>query len=179
MKHPVTLQVNGFRHDLEVAPAESLNAVLRDRLGLTGTKRGCDTGGCGACTVLVDGRAVYSCMLLAVQATGKQVTTIEGLARAEGLHPVQQAFVECGALQCGFCTPGFIMASVALLNSNPRPAEAEVREALVGNLCRCTGYTKIFEAVFAAARRLRAGDGKGLRLVRAELASSRTGLRSE
>lgn len=159
MKRAVTLSVNGVTHQLEVQPYESLNAVLRDRLGLTGTKKGCDTGGCGACTVLLNEKAVYSCMLLVVQADGKQVTTIEGLMENGRLHPVQQAFVDRGALQCGFCTPGFIMAATALLRANPRPSEAEVREALVGNLCRCTGYVKIFEAVFAAAEKLRDHGG--------------------
>jgi carbon-monoxide dehydrogenase small subunit len=173
----VTLHVNGFQYQLEVAPWESLNTVVRDQLGLTGTKRGCDTGGCGACTVLLDGQAVYSCMLLAVQAAGKRVTTIEGLAQAGGLHPVQQAFVECGALQCGFCTPGFVMAAVALLNRSPRPHEAEVREALVGNLCRCTGYTKIFQAVDVAAHKLQQARRKRIRLAPPTSMCSRIRLR--
>jgi len=136
---------------LEVEPHESLNQILRERLGLTGTKKGCDTGGCGSCTVLVDGRAVYSCMTYAVQLGGKNVVTIEGLQDQGRLAPLQQAFVEKGGLQCGFCTPGFIMSAYALLLANPNPTDSQIRDALIGNICRCTGYVKILDSVKAAA----------------------------
>jgi carbon-monoxide dehydrogenase small subunit len=153
----VDLSVNGVRHELAVAPWRTLNQVLREDLRLTGTKCGCGEGDCGACTVLLDGRAVASCLTLAVEAAGHEVTTVEGLAAArEALHPVQEAFIETGAIQCGFCTPGMELAAVALLSRNPEPTEEEIRTALAGNLCRCTGYVKIVAAVQDAARRLRA-----------------------
>lgn len=148
----VTLSVNGRSVVLDIAPHESLNHLLRERLGLTGTKRGCDTGGCGSCTVLLEGRAVYSCMTYAMQAAGKKVLTIEGLQDEKGLAPVQRAFVEEGGLQCGFCTPGFVMSAHALLLENPDPTDSQIRDALVGNICRCTGYVKILESVRAAAK---------------------------
>ena len=157
MKKPLALQVNGQVHELLVEPSETLNSVLRKRLRLSGTKKGCDTGGCGSCTVLLDGKAVYSCMTYALAIDGGKVTTIEGLAKEGVLDPIQQAFVRNGALQCGFCTPGFVMATKALLDAIPEPTEEEVREALVGNLCRCTGYVKIFEAVREAGRELARG----------------------
>ena len=147
----VTLTVNGASHTLHVEPRQLLAYLLRDQLGLTGTNIGCDTSSCGACTVLVDGDAVKSCTVLAVAADGAHVTTIEGLAVGGELHPVQQAFREQHALQCGYCTPGFVMAAVALLGENPDPSEAEIRHALEGNLCRCTGYQPIVAAVRAAA----------------------------
>jgi carbon-monoxide dehydrogenase small subunit len=145
----VAFSVNGARHELDLEPRELLVYVLRDRLGLTGTNVGCDTSSCGACTVLVDGEAVKSCTVLGVQADGAEVTTIEGLAQNGELHPVQQAFHEQHALQCGFCTPGMVLTAVSLLEENPSPTEAEVRKALEGNLCRCTGYQNIVKAVQA------------------------------
>ncbi len=148
----IALTVNGTAHEAEVEPRTLLVYFLREELGLKGTNVGCDTSSCGACTVLVDGESVKSCNQLAVQADGCEVTTIEGLASGDELHPVQQAFHEQHALQCGYCTPGFVMASVSLLAENPNPSEEEIREALEGNLCRCTGYHNIVEAVQAAAR---------------------------
>jgi carbon-monoxide dehydrogenase small subunit len=148
----ISLTVNGDRRELEVEPRELLVYVLRERLGLTGTNVGCDTSSCGACTVLIDGESVKSCTVLGVQADGLEVTTIEGLSGpSDPLHPVQQAFHEQHALQCGFCTPGMVMATVSLLAENPSPSEPEIREALEGNLCRCTGYHNIVKAVQAAA----------------------------
>jgi carbon-monoxide dehydrogenase small subunit len=148
----VRLQVNGEEHDAEVEPRLLLVHLLRDKLGLTGTHVGCDTSNCGACTVHLDGQAVKSCTVLAVQADGAQVTTIEGLGKEDALHPMQTAFWENHGLQCGYCTPGMIMAATDLLKRNGDPSEAEVREALEGNLCRCTGYHNIVKAVLAAAR---------------------------
>ena len=148
----ISLTVNGESHEAEVEPRQLLVYFLREELGLKGTNVGCDTSSCGACTVLVDGESVKSCNQLAVQADGCEVTTIEGLAQGDELLPVQQAFHEQHALQCGYCTPGFVMASVSLLAENPAPSEAEIRGALEGNLCRCTGYHNIVEAVRAAAR---------------------------
>ena len=150
----IRLTVNGRQHECEVDAQTRLLDLLREDLALTGTKEGCGEGECGACTVLIDGRAVNSCLVLAVQADGKTVLTIEGLADGEALHPIQQAFVELGGVQCGFCTPGFIMSTVALLQENPSPSDDEILTALEGNLCRCTGYTKIVEAVRHAARLL-------------------------
>ena len=152
----IILKVNGQRHRLAIDISESLNHVIRERLGLTGTKIGCETGGCGSCTVIVDGRATYSCMMYAVQAVGKEITTIEGLSKNNELDIVQRSFMEMGGLQCGYCTPGFIMSARALLDCNPEPTELEIRDALVGNLCRCTGYTKIFESINAAAAAMKA-----------------------
>jgi len=146
------MTVNGTQRELEVEPRELLVYVLRERLGLTGTNVGCDTTSCGACTVLVGGESVKSCTMLGVQADGLDITTIEGLASNGTLHPVQQAFHENHGLQCGYCTPGMVMASVSLLQENPNPTEAEVRKALEGNLCRCTGYHNIVQAVLAAAK---------------------------
>ena len=150
----VALTVNGAPHEADVEPRQLLVYFLREALGLKGTNVGCDTSSCGACTVLVDGESVKSCTLLAAQADGSEVTTIEGLAPdGDGeLHPVQQAFHEQHALQCGYCTPGFVMATVSLLRENPSPSEREIRQALEGNLCRCTGYHNIVRAVEAAAR---------------------------
>ena len=147
----ISLTVNGSRHELEVEPRELLVYVLREQLGLTGTNVGCDTSSCGACTVLVNGESVKSCTLLAVQADGQELTTIEGLATNGELHPIQQAFHEQHGLQCGFCTPGMVMATVGLLAENAHPSEDEIRGALEGNLCRCTGYHNIVKAVQAAA----------------------------
>jgi carbon-monoxide dehydrogenase small subunit len=143
--------VNGTRREVDVEPRELLVYVLRERLGLTGTNVGCDTSSCGACTVLVDGASVKSCTMLGVQADGLAVTTIEGLASNGDLHPVQVAFHEQHGLQCGYCTPGMVLATVSLLDEHPSPSEGEIREALEGNLCRCTGYHNIVRAVQAAA----------------------------
>jgi carbon-monoxide dehydrogenase small subunit len=149
----VNVTVDGVAYQDEVEPRVLLVHYLRERLGKVGTVVGCDTSNCGACTVLLDGKSVKSCAVLAVQADGRAVTTIEGLAGADGtLHPVQQAFHDEHALQCGFCTPGFVMATVSLLEENPDPSEAEIRDGLEGNLCRCTGYHNIVKAVQAAAR---------------------------
>lgn len=147
----IQLRVNGTDLDCVVEPRTRLLDALRDGLGLTGTKEGCGNGECGACTILVDGRPVNSCLMLAVEAVGREITTIEGLAGPDGLHPLQRAFMEHGGLQCGICTPGMILTAKALLDENPTPSEADVREYLVGNLCRCTGYQKIIEAVLAAS----------------------------
>ena len=155
-KHPISFTVNGDLQELFVEPRKTLLAVIRDTIGLTGTKEGCSTGDCGACTVIVDGEPVTSCMMLAVSTNGKEITTIEGISSPGQLHPVQQAFLEKGGYQCGFCTPGFIMASKALLDDNPNIPEDEMRHALGGNICRCTGYTKIIEAVLSAAETMRA-----------------------
>ena len=147
----VALTVNGKRRELELEPRELLVYVLRERLGLTGTTVGCDTSSCGACTVLLDGESVKACTVLGVQADGREITTIEGLAQDGALHPVQQAFHDHHALQCGYCTPGMVMAAVSLLAEQPNPSEEEIRHALEGNLCRCTGYVNIVKAVQAAA----------------------------
>jgi len=148
----ITLTVNGSRAEADVEPRQLLVYFLREQLGLKGTNVGCDTSSCGACTVLLDGESVKSCTVFAVQADGSEVTTIEGLALDGELHPVQQAFHEQHGLQCGYCTPGFVMATVSLLNENPDPSEEEIRHGLEGNLCRCTGYHNIVRAVQAAAR---------------------------
>jgi carbon-monoxide dehydrogenase small subunit len=147
----VSLAVNGVRHELDLEPRELLVYVLRERLGLTGTNVGCDTSSCGACTVLLNGESVKSCTLLGVQADGTELTTIEGLADNGNLHPLQQAFHEQHGLQCGFCTPGMVLAAVSLLAENPDPSEDEIRHGLEGNLCRCTGYQNIVNAIRAAA----------------------------
>jgi len=147
----ITLTVNGEAHEIEVEPRQLLVYALREQLGLTGTTVGCDTSSCGSCTVLVDGQSMKSCTLLAVQADGRQITTIEGLATNGSMHPVQQAFHESHGLQCGFCTPGMVMATVSLLEEHPNPSDDEIREGLDGNLCRCTGYHNIVKAVQAAA----------------------------
>jgi aerobic carbon-monoxide dehydrogenase small subunit len=148
----IAITVNGERHEADVEPRLLLAYFLRDNLGLKGTNVGCDTSSCGSCTVLIDGESVKSCTVLAVQADGAEVTTIEGLAANGELHPVQQAFHEAHGLQCGFCTPGFVMAAVSLLQENPSPSEAEIRLGLEGNLCRCTGYHNIVRAIQSAAR---------------------------
>ncbi len=151
----IEVTVNGARHAREVEDRVLLVNLLRDELGLTGTHIGCDTSQCGCCTVHVDGRAVKSCSTLAVQANGAEIVTIEGMAKNEKLHPVQQAFTECHGLQCGFCTPGMIMAVAGLLKDNPNPSDAEIRHGLEGNLCRCTGYINIIKAVKRSAELLR------------------------
>jgi aerobic carbon-monoxide dehydrogenase small subunit len=148
---PVSLAVNGERHELDVEPRLLLVHLLRDRLGLTGTHVGCDTSNCGACTVHLDGEGVKSCTVLAVQADGAQVTTIEGMGTSDNLHPLQEAFWNDHALQCGYCTPGMIMSAADLLKRNPDPSEEEIREAISGQICRCTGYTNIVKAIRWAA----------------------------
>ena len=147
MKTQIRLQVNGFEYDLLIRPHWTLADVLRDELGLTGTKKGCGKGECGACTVIVDGEAILSCMVLAIQTQGKRILTIEGLSQEGRLDALQDAFVQYGAIQCGYCTPGMIMTARALLSKNARPSEEEIKKALSGNLCRCTGYVKIIDAV--------------------------------
>ena len=151
----ISTTINGQAHELEVAPDKTLLSVLRDQLHLTGTKEACGSGDCGACTVLLDGAPVTSCLVLAPEADGREITTIEGIAQDGELHPVQQALIDCGGIQCGFCTPGFVVSSVALLEANPKPTDDEIRRALAGNLCRCTGYTKIVEAVREAGKVMR------------------------
>ncbi len=151
MKHSATIITNGVPYEVDVEPSRSLLSVLRTEIGLTGPKEGCDDSECGACMVLIDGKPVNSCSYLALQADGHEVTTIEGLAEGETLHPLQQAFLDQGGVQCGFCTPGMLISAKALLDRNPRPSEDEVRLALSGNLCRCTGYQKIAQAVLQAA----------------------------
>ncbi|MBI2917146.1 MAG: (2Fe-2S)-binding protein [Chloroflexi bacterium] len=151
MKQLISLKVNGTTHEVAVEPYWTLLNVIRDHLGLTGTKRGCDSGDCGACTVIMNGKPVNSCLVLAVDARDRDILTIEGLAQDGKLHPLQEAFIEKGGIQCGYCTPGMIMMAKALLDENPRPTEAQVRQAIAGNLCRCTGYVKIVEAILAAS----------------------------
>lgn len=157
MEFDLKLKVNGKMQALKVEPHLTLLEVLRERLGLTGAKEGCGTGDCGACTVLLNGEPVNSCLKLAVEAEGQEVLTIEGLGSEDELHPLQKAFIELGAAQCGFCTPGMLLSAHALLLKNPQPDEMEIRQALSGNLCRCTGYDKIIRAVQAAAGEVRHG----------------------
>jgi len=147
LKHPVELRINGHSFQVEIETHRTLLEVLRQDLGLTGAKEGCDSGECGACTVLIDGRAVLSCLILAIEAQGKEITTIEGLAEGESLDPIQKAFIEEGAVQCGFCIPGMIMSAKGLLNKNASPTLQEIREGISGNLCRCTGYVKPLRAL--------------------------------
>jgi len=154
MKHQIQLWVNGESFDLLVEPRHTLLKVLREDLGFTGTKKGCDTGDCGACTVLLNGKPVNSCLVLAVEADRTEITTIEGLAKGSELHPIQEAFIQNGAVQCGYCTPGMILSAKALLDENPHPSEVEVKRAIAGNLCRCTGYVKIIGAILAAAEKM-------------------------
>ncbi|HEY3303443.1 MAG TPA: (2Fe-2S)-binding protein [Candidatus Binatia bacterium] len=153
---PVSFIVNGKAYELEVEPHELLLDVIRDRLGLTGAKRSCDVEVCGACTLLLDGRPVSACTLPAFEARGRQVQTIEGLAENGKLHPLQQAFIEHGGFQCGFCTPGMILAAKAMLEENPDPTEEQIKHFMHGNICRCTGYKKIIESILAAAKKMRA-----------------------
>jgi carbon-monoxide dehydrogenase small subunit len=154
-KVQVTMMVNGTHRQAMVRPRTTLLELLRSDLGLKGTNKGCGTGDCGACTVIIDGKAVNSCLVLALDAADKEITTIEGLAPPDGLHPIQKAFVDHGAIQCGFCTPGMIMTAKAFLDRNPEPTEEECKRAISGNLCRCTGYKKIVEAIMAAAEVMR------------------------
>jgi carbon-monoxide dehydrogenase small subunit len=152
-KQLITLTINGERAEVAVEPRWTLLEMVREALRFTGSKEGCGTGDCGACSMIVDGRLLTSCLMLAAQADGREVLTIEGLATNRTLHPVQQAFIDTGGVQCGFCTPGMIMAAKSLLDRNPSPSLEDVREGLAGNLCRCTGYAKIYEAVMQAAER--------------------------
>jgi carbon-monoxide dehydrogenase small subunit len=154
-QHDIALTVNGEAVEARVPSRRLLSDFLRDDLALTGTKRGCETGVCGACSVLVDGKVVKSCLSLAVQARGKAVTTIEGLAQGETLHPLQESFMQCGGLQCGYCTPGMVMAACSMLQDDPNPSADAVRHGLNGNLCRCTGYTQIVESILTAAEKMR------------------------
>jgi carbon-monoxide dehydrogenase small subunit len=155
MKHGMHLTINGEPYELLVEPYWSLLDMLRDQLHLTGTKRGCDEGDCGACTVLIQGKTATSCMMLALDAKDKDVVTVEGLAKGDRLHPVQEAFVQYGGVQCGYCTPGLIMSAVGLLRENPTPTEEDVRYSIGGNLCRCTGYAKVIQAILNAAEAMR------------------------
>jgi carbon-monoxide dehydrogenase small subunit len=154
----IALEVNGEPVEVSFPPHKTLLEVLREDLGLTGTKHGCELGECGTCTVLLDGRPVLSCLVLGVAAAGRKVKTVEGMARGPELHPLQRAFADLGAAQCGYCTPGILLAAEALLARNPRPTRQEIKEALAGNLCRCTGYIKIYEAVELAAAWMRGED---------------------
>jgi len=164
MKHQIKLNVNGDDYELLVDPWRTLNEVLREDLNLTGTKLGCGVGDCGACTVLVEGKSVSSCITLAVAVDGKKIETVEGLAASgEKLHPIQEAFIEKGAIQCGFCTAGMEMSALHLLRKNPSPTEQEIREGLSGHLCRCTGYNQIVEAIADAADRMNTDQGKGVK----------------
>jgi len=160
MKEIVTLRINGDTHEVAIEPRRTLLEVLRETLALTGTKEVCDLGSCGACTVHLDGRPVLSCLTLAVNCQGQEITTIEGVGSRDKLHPLQDTFIQNGAIQCGMCTPGFIMSAKALLDQEPDPSEEEVKRAISGNLCRCTGYTKVTEAVLAAARSSGIDSGK-------------------
>ena len=155
MKQVMSFKINGMIFEEEIDHRRTLLEVLRENFGLLGTHKGCDEGQCGACTVLVDGKAVNSCLILAVGVQGKEITTIEGMAQGDKLHPIQEEFINAGAIQCGFCTPGMIMTAKAFLDKNPNPTENEIRNGLCGNLCRCTGYFQIIEAVSKAAERMR------------------------
>ncbi len=153
MTHRIQVSVNGELHDLSVEPKKTLLGLLRDNLELTGTKKGCDNGECGACTVLLNGQPVNACLVLAVEADGKEVLTIEGLANGSRLHPLQEAFIHHGAVQCGYCSPGMILTAKALLDENPRPTEMEVKKAIAGNLCRCGTYNKVVKAVLSVSQK--------------------------
>ncbi len=159
MRELITLHINGEPHELAVVPHHTLLEVLREDLGLIGTKHGCELGECGACTVLIDGLPVLSCLTLPVEVQDSEIITIEGLEQNGKLHPLQETFAELGAAQCGYCTPGILLSGAALLREHPQPTREQIKEALAGNLCRCTGYTKIYEAVDAAAERLNARGG--------------------
>jgi carbon-monoxide dehydrogenase small subunit len=147
IKKPIRVRVNGTEHNLDILPDRMLLDMLREDMELTGTKRGCGSGGCGACSVLMDGKLVNSCLIPALKADGREILTVEGLAEGDKLHPIQRAFLEKGAVQCGFCTPGMLLAAKSLLDEIPNPSKEEIKLAISGNLCRCTGYTKIIEAI--------------------------------
>lgn len=156
MKHAeITLKVNGIRYTVDVKPPRTLVEVLRETLGLTGTKKSCNEGECGACTVLMDGKPVASCLVLAIDAQGKEILTIEGLSKGENLHPIQEAFLKHGGIQCGFCTPGMVMSAKAFLDEHPKPTQIEVRKAISGNLCRCTGYQQIVDSIMAGSEMMK------------------------
>jgi carbon-monoxide dehydrogenase small subunit len=157
-KKIISLTVNETVYEVAVKPWQTLLEVIRDELGLTGTKRGCESGSCGVCTVIIDGKAILSCLTLAVECEGQSITTIEGISTAESLHPLQRSFIENGAIQCGYCTPGIIMTGKALLDENPHPSDEEIKEALAGTFCRCTGHIKTMEAVKKASHP--AGDNQ-------------------
>ena len=159
-KEIATFLVNGLEYETIIEPHMLLIDVLRDKMGLTGTKYSCGAGDCGACTVLIEGKPVFSCLTLAVTAKGKSIVTIEGVAAGNELHPIQQAFIDCGAIQCGFCTPGMVLSAKALLDEEPEPTRDEIRTFLAGNLCRCTGYVKIVDAVESAAATMRNGGAR-------------------
>jgi len=152
VKKIISLTVNGDKYDVAVSPNQTLVDVVRNDLGLTGTKRGCGMGTCGVCTMIIDGKAMLACLLLAVECQGRSITTIEGISSADDLHPIQKSFIENGAVQCGFCTPGIVMTAKALLDENPSPDDDEIKDALAGTFCRCTGHIKIMEAVKKASR---------------------------
>lgn len=158
-KRLISFRINDERRELEVDPSLTLLEVLREELRLTGTKRGCGRGDCGACTVIMDGRAVLSCLIPILQADGTEITTVEGLAKNGELHPLQQAFIDAAAIQCGFCTPGMLLSAKAFIDQNPMPTREEARMAISGNLCRCTGYKKIVDAIMLAAARMRSTSG--------------------
>lgn len=160
MKKIINIKVNGIPYEVLVNPDMTLVDLLRDELGIRGVKKGCDEGDCGACTVLIDNKAVASCTYLAVMADNKEITTIEGIKNGDDLHPLQQAFIDAFAVQCGFCTPGMILTTIALLNENPNPTEDEIIDYLRGNLCRCTGYVKILDAIKLAIERMAADNEK-------------------
>lgn len=160
-RRTISLTVNGLPYEVDVKPNRTLLDVLREDLGLLGTKCGCGEGECGACTVLMNGESVTSCLVPAIQADKANITTIEGLSEGDKLHPIQEAYVEAGAVQCGFCTPGFVISTLVLLRKYPDPTEEQIREGLAGNLCRCTGYQKIFDAVRLAAKKMAVKEGVG------------------
>ena len=160
MSKDITLNVNGIDHHVNIKGNETLLKVLRDKLGLTAAKEGCGAGECGACAVIYDGSPTSSCLILAVEAEGVEILTLEGITPKDHLHPIQQAFIDKGAVQCGFCTPGMIVTTYSLLKSNPDPTEEEIKKAISGNLCRCTGYVQISEAIREAARRLKRSKGR-------------------
>jgi carbon-monoxide dehydrogenase small subunit len=158
MKQAIQLRINGIAYDVLASPEDLLIDVLRQKVGLTGTKKGCGQGDCGTCTVLIDGRRRRACLTLAIACQGKSILTIEGMEEHGQLHPIQQAFIDKGAIQCGFCTPGMVLSAKALLDENPDPTPAEIKQGIAGNLCRCTGYEKIVEAVHEAAQCMKAGS---------------------
>ncbi len=164
MKYPIRVTVNGEINELLVEPNETLIHVIRNRLGLTGTKEGCSVGDCGACTVIVDGKSVNSCLTLAIATDGKEILTIEGVSVNDDLHPIQKAFIDEGAIQCGYCTPGMVLSAKALLDETPNPTEQEIKQAIAGNLCRCTGYAKIIKAIRTAASAVRNNDQHEMKL---------------
>ena len=161
MKHVIELNINGSAYDVVISPQDLLIDVLRQKLDLTGTKKGCGQGDCGTCTVLIDGRRALACLTLAIACEGRRILTIEGMEQHGALHPIQQAFIDKGAVQCGYCTPGMVLSAKALLDENPNPSEHEIKLGISGNLCRCTGYVKIVDAVRDAAGRLQAADASG------------------